>query len=104
MGAGQVGEVLNILALIPARGGSKGIPGKNIASLANRPLISYTIETAMAAGLFTRVVVSTDDEEIAGVARGCGAEVPFKRPAELAQDETKDFPVYEHALQWLRDN
>ncbi len=90
-----------ILALIPARGGSKGIPRKNIRPFAGHPLIAYSIAAGLQARTVTRVVVSTDDEEIAEVARGHGAEVPFLRPAELAQDRTADLPVFQHALNWL---
>lgn len=90
-----------ILALIPARGGSKGIPRKNIRSFAGFPLIAWSIAAAKQSQLVTRVVVSTDDEEIAAVAREYGAEIPFLRPSELAQDKTTDLPVFEHALKWL---
>jgi YrbI family 3-deoxy-D-manno-octulosonate 8-phosphate phosphatase len=93
-----------ILALIPARGGSKGIPRKNIRSFAGYPLIAWSIAAAKQSEFVTRVIVSTDDEEIASVARECGAETPFLRPAELAQDQTTDLPVFEHALQWLKEN
>ncbi len=92
-----------ILALIPARGGSKGIPGKNIRHLAGRPLICWTIDTALATSVLDRIIVTTDDREIAAIARQAGADVPFLRPAELARDETTDMPVYHHALQWLAD-
>ncbi len=90
-----------ILALIPARGGSKGIPRKNIRSFAGQPLISYSIAAGLQAKTVTRVIVTTDDEEIAKVARGFGAETPFLRPTELAQDGTLDLPVFQHALDWL---
>jgi N-acylneuraminate cytidylyltransferase len=93
-----------ILALIPARGGSKGIPRKNIRSFAGYPLIAWSIAAAKQAACVTRLIVSTDDEEIAAVARACGAETPFLRPAEFAQDQTTDLPVFEHALQWLKAN
>ncbi len=93
-----------ILALIPARGGSKGIPGKNVRPLAGRPLICWTIETALKTVCLDRVIVSTDDPAIAAIARRAGAETPFLRPAELAGDATTDMPVYQHALQWLSDN
>lgn len=93
-----------ILALIPARGGSKGIPRKNIRSFAGYPLIAWSIAAARQSALATRVIVSTDDEEIAAVAREFGAEVPFLRPSELAQDDTTDLPVFEHALKWLEEN
>ncbi len=91
------------LALIPARGGSKGIPRKNIRSFAGYPLIAWSIAAAKQSALVTRVIVSTDDEEIAAVAREWGAETPFLRPAEFAQDKTTDLPVFEHALKWLED-
>ncbi len=91
----------NLLALIPARGGSKGIPGKNIKPLGGIPLIAYSIAAGLQAGCRPRVVVSTDDEEIAAVARVYGAEVPFMRPAEFAQDATLDLPVFQHALDWF---
>lgn len=93
-----------VLAVIPARGGSKGIPRKNIRSFAGAPLIAYSIAAGLQSGLVTRTIVSTDDEEIAGVARDFGAEVPFLRPAELAQDNTLDLPVFEHALGWLAEH
>lgn len=92
-----------ILALIPARGGSKGIPRKNIRSFAGYPLIAWSIVAAKQASCVTRLIVSTDDEEIASVAREYGAETPFLRPSELAQDQTTDLPVFEHALDWLKD-
>ena len=92
-----------ILALIPARGGSKGIPRKNIRSFAGYPLIAWSIAAAKQSQLVTRVIVSTDDEEIAAVARAWGAETPFLRPAEFAQDKTTDLPVFEHALKWLEE-
>lgn len=93
----------DILALIPARGGSKGIPRKNIRSFAGYPLIAWSIAAAKQSALVTRIIVSTDDEEIAAVAREWGAEVPFLRPAELAQDKTTDLPVFEHALKFLEE-
>ena len=92
-----------ILALIPARGGSKGIPRKNLIPLLGRPLITYSIEQALASRWITRTIVSTDDEEIAAVSRQSGAEVPFMRPAEYAQDRSLDLEVFQHALSWLRD-
>ncbi|MBI5955210.1 MAG: acylneuraminate cytidylyltransferase [Chloroflexi bacterium] len=92
-----------ILALIPARGGSKGIPRKNIRFFAGYPLIAWSIAAAKQSSLVTRVIVSTDDEEIASVAREWGAETPFLRPAEFAQDKTTDLPVFEHALKWLEE-
>ena len=93
-----------ILALIPARGGSKGIPRKNIRTFAGYPLIAWSIAAAKQASCVTRLIVSTDDEEIAEVAREFGAETPFLRPSEFAQDNTTDLPVFEHALQWLEEN
>ena len=93
-----------ILALIPARGGSKGIPRKNIRTFAGYPLIAWSIAAAKQAECVTRVVVSTDDPEIAAVARQYGAEAPFLRPSEFAQDNTTDLPVFEHALAWLAEN
>ena len=92
-----------ILALIPARGGSKGIPRKNIKPFAGYPLIAWSIAAGLQAKSVSRVLVSTDDEEIASVARDFGADVPFLRPRELAGDRTPDLPVFEHALKWLED-
>ncbi len=93
-----------VLAIIPARGGSKGLPRKNIRSLAGYPLISYSIAAGLQANTVTRTIVSTDDEEIAAVARKYGADTPFLRPAEFAQDNTLDLPVFQHALNWLAEN
>lgn len=95
---------IETLAIIPARGGSKSIPRKNVLDFAGHPLIAYSIAAALQADLVTRVIVSTDDEEIAEIARKYGAEVPFMRPAEHAQDNTMDFPVFKHALDWLAEN
>jgi len=92
-----------VLALIPARGGSKSIPRKNILPFAGYPLIAYSIAAGLAAETVTRVIVSTDDEEIAAVARRYGAETPFLRPAEFALDNTPDLPVFRHALDWLAE-
>ena len=94
----------NVLAIIPARGGSKGLPGKNIRLLAGHPLIAYSIKAAQDSPGIGRVVVSTDSEEIADIARQYGAEVPFRRPAALAQDHSLDTEVFVHALNWLREN
>ena len=94
-------EPVNILGLIPARGGSKGIPQKNLAPLAGRPLIAHTIEAGLAAPSLSRLIVSTDDERIAEVSRELGAEVPFLRPAELATDQAPALAVIRHALEWL---
>ncbi len=90
-----------MLALIPARGGSKGFPRKNVATLAGRPLIAHTIEAAKAAASVDRVVVSTDDEEIGAAARAAGAELPFTRPAALATDEAATADVIRHAVRAL---
>lgn len=88
------------LAIIPARGGSKGVPGKNLRLIAGKPLLVWSIEQALAVPSIRHVVVSTDDVEIAEVARRHGAEVPFMRPACLAEDGTPTEPVLEHALNW----
>jgi N-acylneuraminate cytidylyltransferase len=93
-----------ILALVPARGGSKGIPRKNVIPVGGKPLIAHSIEQALKSRLVTRTIVSTDDVEIANVSRDYGAEVPFLRPAEYAQDLSLDFDVFRHALQWLADH
>jgi YrbI family 3-deoxy-D-manno-octulosonate 8-phosphate phosphatase len=93
-----------VLAIIPARGGSKGIPRKNIRLFAGYPLIAYSIAAGLQAATVTRTIVSTDDEEIAAVARQFGAETPFMRPKELAQDKTTDLPVFQHALRWLAEH
>lgn len=95
---------MRILGIIPARGGSKSVPRKSIRSLAGKPLIVWTIEVALACPILDRVIVSTDDEEIAQIVSDHGAEVPFLRPAELAQDDTPDLPVYQHALSWLAEH
>lgn len=95
---------LSVLVVIPARGGSKGIPGKNIRSFSGYPLIAWSIAAGKNSKYQPRVIVSTDDSNIAAVAREWGAETPFLRPAEFAQDNTTDLPVFEHALEWLRVN
>lgn len=97
-------EHARVLAVVPARGGSKGIPRKNLQLLAGKPLVAHAVEVACAAELITRVVCSTDDAEIAQVARDAGAQVPFLRPAELAQDTSEDWPVFVHVLDWLQAN
>ena len=94
---------MSLLAIIPARGGSKGIPRKNIKPLAGKPLIGWTIDTAKQANCIDRLVVSTEDEEIASVARQLGADVPFMRPAELAADETPGTAPVLHAISQLPD-
>lgn len=90
-------------AFIFARGGSKGLPGKNIRPLAGKPLIAWSIEHALAVKRIERVIVSTDSEEIAAVAREYGAEVPFIRPAELARDDSPEWMAWRHALEFLRE-
>ncbi|MBI4494069.1 MAG: acylneuraminate cytidylyltransferase family protein [Chloroflexi bacterium] len=93
-----------VLAIVPARGGSKGLPRKNIRMLAGQPVIAYAIQAGQQARLVDRVIVSTDDPEIADVAARFGAEVPFLRPAELAADDTPDLPVFQHAVRWLEEH
>jgi len=97
-------KVPEVLALVPARGGSKGIPRKNIRDFAGYPLIAYSILAGLRAKLVTRVIVSTEDLEIAEVAKAWDADVPFLRPQELAQDQSLDLPVMQHALKWLVEN
>lgn len=92
---------VEVLAVIPARGGSKSIPHKNTKLLGGHPLIAYSIAAGLQAGMVNRVLVSTDDEAIARIAREYGADVPFIRPAELAGDDVLDLPVFEHVLEWL---
>ncbi len=92
---------IKVLAVIPARGGSKGIPRKNLKILAGKPLVVYIIEAALKAKTLNRVIVSTEDEEIAAMARGYGAEVPFLRPQDLARDEVSLIPVVKHAVEYL---
>jgi N-acylneuraminate cytidylyltransferase len=89
------------LAVIPARGGSKRIPRKNIKLFGGKPMIAWSIEAAIQSGCFDRIIVSTDDAEIADVARAYGAEVPFVRPPELSDDHTATIPVVAHAIQWV---
>jgi CMP-N,N'-diacetyllegionaminic acid synthase len=91
------------VAVIPARGGSKSIPYKNLALLQGKPLLAYAIEVGLACPEIDRVIVSTDDPEIAETGRRYGAEVPFLRPAEYARDDTPDRPVFLHLIEWLRD-
>jgi pseudaminic acid cytidylyltransferase len=90
------------LAVIPARGGSKRIPRKNVRPFAGRPMIGYAVAAARAAQLFDRIIVSTDDAEIASISVSLGAEVPFMRPAELADDHTPTVPVVSHAIEACR--
>ncbi|MDH4393350.1 MAG: pseudaminic acid cytidylyltransferase [Aquabacterium sp.] len=91
------------LAVIPARGGSKRIPRKNIRPFAGRPMVAWSIDTALKSGCFDRVIVSTDDAEIAAVAQAAGASVPFMRPPELSDDHTGTIAVVAHAVQWHLD-
>lgn len=93
-----------IVFIIPARGGSKSIPKKNIRLLGNAPLLAYSIAAGLQSKYAGRVIVSTDCEEIARIAVEWGAEVPFLRPSELAEDATTDLPVFEHAVHWLEKN
>lgn len=92
-----------VIAIIPARGGSKGLPGKNIRPLCGKPLIAWSIEQALRSECVDKVLVTTDSEEIANVAKRYGAEVPFIRPSELATDYTPSFEVISHALSYYRD-
>ena len=97
-------QVTKTVAIIPARGGSRGIPDKNIRDFAGKPLIAWTIELALATRGVSRVIVSTDSERIADVARKYGAEVPFLRPSEIATADTPIEPVLAHVWRWLQDN
>lgn len=92
---------MSILAVIPARGGSQGIHRKNLLPVAGRPLLTWSIRAGLEASSIDRVLVSTDDEEIAAVAQTAGAEVPFRRPSHLAGPEVTDLPVFQHTLDWL---
>src|SRR5690242_8069665 len=89
---------MNVLGVIPARGGSKGIPDKNLAPLCGRPLLAYTADAVKASRRITRAIVSTDDQRIAECARSLGLDVPFMRPASLSGDDTPMLPVLQHAL------
>ena len=93
----------NVVAIIPARGGSKGIKRKNLTLVNNKPLVAYSIEQALASKRINRVIVSTDDEEIKQVSLTYKAEVPFLRPKKLAEDHVLDLPVFEHALKFLEE-
>ena len=92
------------VAIIPARGGSKRIPRKNIKEFCGKPMIAYAIEAAKQSELFEKIIVSTDDEEIASIARSYGAEIPFLRPKELSDDFTGTGAVARHALSWLQEH
>jgi CMP-N-acetylneuraminic acid synthetase len=93
-----------IMGFIPARAGSKGVPGKNIKPLAGKPLIVHTIEVAKASGIFDFLMVSTDGMEIASIAQKAGAEVPFMRPPDLATDDAKGIDVLHHAMDWCKNH
>ena len=95
---------MSTIAIIPARGGSKRIPRKNLRPFCGKPMIAWPIEAVFAARIFDAVVVSTDDEEIAAVAKSLGAEVPFVRPAELSDDYTATMPVIAHAIRWWEEH
>jgi CMP-N-acetylneuraminic acid synthetase len=99
-----VTKQLKVIAVIPARGGSKGIPGKNIKLLGEYPLLAYSIAASLKSKLVNRVFVSTDDEAIAEVGARYGAEVPFRRPAEISGDAATDLPLFEHIITWLKKN
>lgn len=94
---------MKVLGIVTARGGSKGVPRKNVRLLAGKPLLQYTAEAARAAKLLTKTILTTDDKEIAEVGRQCGLEVPFLRPPELARDDTPTLPVLQHAVRFLED-
>ena len=93
-----------VLGVVTARAGSKSIPGKNTRPFGGKPLIAHTIDCARESGVFDRLMLSTDDERAAAIARAHGCEVPFVRPAHLAADDTPHLPVMQHALTWLRDH
>lgn len=95
---------MKLLAVIQARGGSKGVPRKNVRPMAGRPLIEYSIDAAKRCNTVERIIVSTDDEEIAEIARAEGAEVPFLRPAALATDTAKSIDTYIHLVRWLQEH
>ena len=95
---------MEILAIIPARAGSKGLPNKNILPLNGQPLLSYSIAAGIQTPEIKRVICSTDSQNIANIAKNFGAEVPFLRPTKYAQDMSQDIDLFEHALKWLKDN
>lgn len=95
---------MKVLGVITARGGSKGLPGKNLKLLAGKPLIAHTIAAAVASNALDRIILSTDDEAIAAAGRALGCEVPFLRPAALAADDTPHLPVIQHAVRWMADH
>ena len=95
---------MNVVALTCARGGSKGLPGKNVRPLAGKPLIAWAVDTARTVSRVRKTIVSTDSEEIAAAARAAGAEVPFMRPANLARDDSPEWHVWRHALTWMKEH
>jgi len=95
---------VKVLGIITARGGSKGVPGKNLKLLAGKPMLAYTIEAALECAALDRVILSTEDAAIAEMGRSLGCEVPFIRPAELSRDDTPHLPVIQHAAAWMRDH
>jgi N-acylneuraminate cytidylyltransferase len=100
----MLSDTVNTLAVIPARGGSKRVPGKNVKEVGGKPLIAHTIDQAARADRIDRAIVSTDDDEIADIAREYGGDVPFDRPESLATDDATSPPVIEHALDWVETN
>jgi CMP-N-acetylneuraminic acid synthetase len=94
---------MRTVGLVPARGGSKGVPRKNIRRINGKPLLEYTAEAALKATRLSRVILTTDDEEIASVGRSCGLEVPFLRPTDLSADDTPTLPVLQHAVRWFEE-
>lgn len=95
---------MKVLGIITARGGSKGVPGKNLKLLVGKPLLAYTIDAARNCAGLDRVILSTEDESIAAAGRSMGCEVPFIRPAEFSRDDTPHLPVIQHAAAWMRDH
>jgi CMP-N,N'-diacetyllegionaminic acid synthase len=95
--------VMRVLGIVPARGGSKGVPRKNIQLVNGKPLLQYTAEAALQTKRLSRVILTTEDEEIADIGRRCGLEVLFLRPLELAADDTPTLPVLQHAVGWLEE-
>src|ERR1700674_3352975 len=93
-----------VLAVVQARGGSKGLLNKNLLPLQGHPLVAYSVASALGAIRVTRTIVSTDREAIAEAAHAYGAEIPFRRPASIAADDTLDLPLFEHALDWLLEH
>ena len=97
-------DMARVVAIVPARGGSKGLPGKNIAPFLGAPLIAWSIAAGLKATTVDQVICSTDDDAIRDIALSAGAEVPFMRPAEIAADHSTDLELFQHALLWFRDN